>query len=74
MADDLRGGITISALTHDLVRKRSIVTLVWDSDPEKRVALPVPFKCSLDDLGAEAERAVRDLSAELGVTEVRQAR
>ena len=41
--------VIVAALTHDLVRKRSIVTLVWDDDPEKRVALPVPFGCGLDE-------------------------
>jgi hypothetical protein len=56
--------VTVAALTHDLVRKRSIVTLVWDADPEKRVALPVPYGCALDRVQAEAEKAVRELSAE----------
>ncbi len=56
--------VTVAALTHDLMRKRSIVTLVWDGDPEKRVALPVPFGCALDRVQAEAEKAMRDLSAE----------
>ena len=27
--------ITVAALTHDLMRKRSLVTLIWDDDPEK---------------------------------------
>jgi hypothetical protein len=27
--------VTVAALTHDLIRKRSIATLVWDNDPEK---------------------------------------
>ena len=56
--------VTVAALTHDLLRKRSIVTLVWDGDPEKRVALPVPFGCGLDRAQAEAEKAMRELSAE----------
>ena len=56
--------MTIAALTHDLIRKRSIVALVWDDDPEKQVALPVPFGCALDRVQAEAEKAVRALSAE----------
>ncbi len=56
--------VTVAVLTHDLLRKRSIVTLVWDGDPEKRVALPVPFGCALDRVQAEAEKAMRDLSAE----------
>jgi hypothetical protein len=56
--------VAIAALTHDLLRKRSIVTLVWDGDPEKRVALPVPFGCGLDRVQAASEKAMRDLSAE----------
>ena len=56
--------VTVAALTHDLVRKRSIVTLVWDEDPEKRVGLPVPFGCGLDRVQAEAEKDLRALSAE----------
>jgi hypothetical protein len=56
--------VTVAALMHDLIRKRSIVTLVWDDDPEKRVALPVTFGCSLDAVRAEAEKAMRGLSAE----------
>jgi hypothetical protein len=57
--------MTVSALTHDLVRKRSIVTVVWDDDPEKHVALPVPFGCELNSVRAEAEKAVRELSSEI---------
>lgn len=56
--------ITVAALTHDLVRKLSLVTLVWDDDPEKAVSLPVPFGCGLDAVQAEAEKAMRGLSAE----------
>lgn len=63
--------VTVAALTHDLVRKRSIATLVWDDDPEKRVALPVPFGCALDAVQAEAEKAMRALSRETSVLAVR---
>jgi hypothetical protein len=62
--------VTVAALTHDLTRKRSIVTLVWDDDPEKRVALPVPFGCALDKIQAEAEQALRDLSAETAIISI----
>ena len=65
--------VTVAALTHDLVRKRSIVTLVWDDDPEKRVALPMPFGCGLDRVQAEAEKAVRALSAETAAMAVKSA-
>ena len=62
--------VTVAALTHDLIHKRSIVSLVWDDDPEKRVALPVSFGCALDKLQAEAEQALRGLSAETATISV----
>ena len=55
--------MSVAALTHDLLRKRSIVMLVWDDDPEKMLALPVSFGCGLDRVKYEAEQAVRDLTA-----------
>lgn len=66
--------VTVAALTHDLVRKRSIVTLVWDDDPEKRVALPVPFGCGLNSAQVEAEKALRDLSSETAFIAVNSAK
>lgn len=66
--------VTVAALTHDLVRKRSLVTLTWDDDADKRVALPVPFGCSLDQVRAEAEKALRDLSAETATIVVNSAK
>jgi hypothetical protein len=66
--------VTISALTHDLTRKRSLVVLVWDDDPEKRVSLPVSFGCSLEGLRDEAEKALRALSAEAATLAVNSAR
>ncbi|WP_375466367.1 hypothetical protein [uncultured Methylobacterium sp.] len=56
--------VTVVALSHDLRRKRSIVSLAWTDDPEKNVALPVPFGCALDQVRDEAEKALRVLSAE----------
>lgn len=73
MAEDVSSSVRITSLTHDLGRKRSIVLLVWDGDPEKRVALPVAFGCSLDDLPAEAEKALRGLAAEIAVISVKPA-
>jgi hypothetical protein len=73
VADDL-SGVTVVALAHDLVRKRSIVTLVWDGDSEKRVALHVPYGCNLDDLRDEAEKALRALSSETATLPVKVAR
>ena len=62
--------VTVAAISHDLVRKRSLVTLVWDDDPEKAVSLPVAFGCSLDRVQVEAEAALRDLSAETATIEI----
>ena len=62
--------MTVAALTHDLIRKRSIVTVIWDDDAEKRVALPVPFGCELNSVRAEAEKAVRELSSEMAAISV----
>ena len=55
--------MSVATLTHDFLRKRSTVTLVWDDDPEKMLALPVSFGCGLDRAQSEAAQAVRDLSA-----------
>jgi hypothetical protein len=65
--------ITVIALTHGLVRKRSIVTMTWDADAEKKVGLPVRYGCSLEDVRAEAETALRALSAETGTLDVKVA-
>lgn len=70
----MANSVTVAALTHDLVRKRSLVTLVWDDDPEKRVSLPVPFGCDLARLRAEAEKALRSLSEEVAVIAVNEAK
>ena len=52
-----------SGLNRDVLKRRSIVTLKWENDPEKRLGLPVPFDCPLDTLRAEAEKAVRAASS-----------
>jgi hypothetical protein len=36
----------------------------WDADAEKKLGLPVPYGCSLDDVRAKAEAALRAFSAE----------
>jgi len=56
----------ITGLFHDIARQRSIVSLVWSNDPEKRLGLDVPYGCTLQDLPAAAEKAVRDLAALTG--------
>ena len=68
------GGITIAALTHDFLRKRSTVTLVWDAEPEKSVVLFVPFRCDLDEIRGEAEKALRELSVEIADIPVNEAK
>ena len=60
----------LTALTHDLTRKRSFVRLVWDDEAEKAVSLPVPFGCGLDVAQNEAEKALRALSAEIATISV----
>jgi hypothetical protein len=57
--------LTIDGLNRDVLKKRSIVTLKWKDDPEKRLGLIVPFDCTPDTLRAEAEKAVRALAKEL---------
>jgi hypothetical protein len=57
--------LTIDGLNRDVLKKRSIVTLKWKDDPEKRLGLTVPFDCTSDTLRAEAEKAVRALAKEL---------
>jgi hypothetical protein len=46
----------------DLTLTRSTIPVVWGNDPDKRMGLPVPYGCSLDELQAEAEKAMRELS------------
>jgi hypothetical protein len=58
------GTLSIEGLNRDVLKKRSIVMLKWDDDPEKRLGLVVPFDCTLDNLRAETEKAVRALARE----------
>jgi hypothetical protein len=57
--------LVITGLHHDTGRKRSLVYVRWEDDPEKNLALAVPFGCSLDDLQTEAAKAVKELAVEL---------
>jgi hypothetical protein len=57
--------LLITGLHHDLSQKRSLVTVIWENDPEKRLGLVVPFQCSLENLKAETEKAVLALAKEL---------
>ena len=63
--------LVITGLHHDTARKRSFVYVRWESDPEKNLGLVVPFGCSLEDLQAEAARAVKELAVELTSATVR---
>jgi len=63
--------LIITGMHHDIVRKRSIVTVRWDDDDEKNLGLVVPFGCSLDNTVGEAMKAVRALSSELSLASVR---
>ena len=44
--------LRIEGLNRDVLKKRSIVMLKWEDDPEKRLGLVVPFDCTLDNLRA----------------------
>jgi hypothetical protein len=57
--------LIIGSLLRDVVKERSLVTLTWEDDPEKRLGLVVPFDCTLENLKAETEKAVRALAKEL---------
>jgi hypothetical protein len=70
---DSQPGVTVVSLFHDLKLKRSIVNVLWDDGSERRLGLVVPFGCALDDVQAEAEKAVRGLASEIAVIPVNPA-
>lgn len=47
--------LKIVNLHHDFGKKRSLVTVAWEDDPDKRLGLVVPFECPLQNLKTEAE-------------------
>jgi hypothetical protein len=57
--------LKITGLHRDVVKKRSFVSVEWKDDPEKRLGLPVPSECTLEQLKAETQKAVRALAEEL---------
>jgi hypothetical protein len=57
--------LKIVNLHHDFSKTRSLVTVAWEDDPDKRLGLVVPFECPLENLKAEAEKVVRALAKEL---------
>ena len=63
--------LIITGVHHDTARKRSFVYVQWEDDLEKNLGLVVPFGCSLQDLQAEAARAVKELAVELTSATVR---
>jgi len=70
MSPDKQPGVTVTSLFHDFVNKRSSVSVVWDTEPEKRLNLLVPYQCALATVQAEAEKAVRALASEIAVIPV----
>lgn len=61
---DSQPGVTVTGLQHDLKLKRSIAYVHRDDNSGRRLGLAVPFGCALDDVQAEAEKAVRALASE----------
>jgi hypothetical protein len=57
--------LKIAGLHRDILRKRSFVTIPWKDDSEKRLGLPVPLDCTLEQLKSETEKAVQALADEL---------
>jgi hypothetical protein len=57
--------LIITGLHHDTNRKRSVVYVRWEDDPEKNLGLPVRFGCSMDNVRDEAAKAVKALSKDL---------
>ena len=53
--------LIIGSLFRDLTKKRSVVTVTWEDDPEKHLGLVLPFDCTFENLKAETEKAVRAL-------------
>jgi hypothetical protein len=62
--------LLITGLHHDLSRKRSFAHFQWKNDPEKHLALDVPFDCTSDKSPKEARKALEALSEELALATV----
>ena len=56
-----------------LTRFQSVLTVVWENEKDKRLVLPVPFGCAIEDARDEAEKAIRDLAVEIGSISVKSA-
>jgi len=48
--------LIIGKLYRDLTNKRSVVTLTWEDESEKRLGLILPFDCAPENLKAETEK------------------
>jgi hypothetical protein len=65
--------LVLAALHHDYRKQRSFVTLEWPDDPEKRLGLPVVFKCTEGQVQAEAQKAIKAIADELQHAIIKQA-
>jgi hypothetical protein len=63
--------VTIASLAHDMLKRKSIVTLIWGDGSERRIALPVPYGTPLDQIHHEAKAAVRQFATELAGTPIK---
>ncbi len=50
-----------------------MVTVVWENEKNKRLILPIPFGCAIENARDEAEKAIRNLAVEMGSISVKAA-
>jgi hypothetical protein len=50
-----------------------LATVVWENGNGKRLVLPVPFGCAIEDARDDAEKAIWDLAVEMGSISVEPA-
>ena len=50
--------LVVTGLHHDTNRKRSVVYVRWEDDPEKNLGLVIPFGSTLDNVRDETTKAV----------------
>ncbi|KKB78800.1 hypothetical protein VW35_09870 [Devosia soli] len=62
--------LIIAHLSHDLQQKKSFVTFLWSDDMTKRLGLEVPYGTSIEDIEAEARRAIAVFTDELNASEL----
>jgi hypothetical protein len=44
----------------------NLATVVWENEKDKKLVLPLPVGCAINDARDEAEKAIRDLAVEMG--------